>query len=175
VWIVRSIVTPGKGGGISEVHVNGLKGFLKTWPKKDNFSVEFSIYDRDDKRSMLGSIIVKKAYFYEKDVLAILSSIDFLKPEEPSLARNHYEKGWELYQCGDVLKARVEFANAYYLSPEDPDYIFMFAKSLPVREVKNYKHIKELLDTVLKLNPDHLEAQKLLKEIEARVPKEAKK
>lgn len=51
----------------------------------------------------------------------------------------------------------------------------MFAKSLPVREVKNYKHIKELLDNVLKLRPDHKEAQKLLREIESNLPKEANK
>ena len=105
VWIMRSIVTPGEGGSIREIHINGLKGFLKRWPKKDNLSVEFSIYDRDDKRSMLGSIIVKKAYFDENDILTILSSIEFLKPEEPLLARSHYEKGLELNQRGDALQA----------------------------------------------------------------------
>lgn len=171
VWTMRLITMPSEGGSIREIHINGLKGFLKRWQRKDNFSIEFSIYDKDDKRSMLGSVIVKKAYFDEEDLLTILSSIEFLEPEELHRAKYHYEKGLELYLNGDILQAQIEFANAYYLSPENPDYIFMVAKSLLTNETKNYKHIKELLDLVLKIKPDHKVAQKLLKEIESKLPK----
>jgi hypothetical protein len=116
-----------------------------------------------------------KGYLDEKDVLAILSSIEFLKPEHPSQSGNHYENGSKFYKQGDVLQTRVEFANAYVLSPENPDTIFMFAKSLLLRDPKDYDHVKQLLNNVLNLKPGHKEAQKLLKEIGPRLPREPRK
>ena len=174
VSTLRAIATPSEKGSVKEIHINDLKGFLIEWQKKDYLNVEFSLYDRDDKQTMRVSINIKKGYFDKDDTLAILSSVEFLRPEEPSLAQNHYEKGLALFHQGNVQQARVEFANAYYLSPENPTYIFMFAKSLPVKETKNYKHIKDLLDIVLRIKPNHKEAQKLLKEVESKLPKGAK-
>ena len=106
----------------------------------------------------------------ENDILTILSSIEFVKPEDSSRSENHYENGLTFYQQGDILQTQVEFANAYFLSPENPDYIFMFAKSLLLKDPKNYDHVKNLLNEVLKLKPDHKEAQKLLREIGPKLP-----
>jgi tetratricopeptide (TPR) repeat protein len=115
-----------------------------------------------------------KGYFDENDVLTVLSSIKFLKPEEPHQAQDHYENGLKSYKKGDVLQTQSEFANAYFLSPENPDYIFMFTKSLLLKETENYDYVKDLLNEVLKLKPDYKEAQKLLKEVESKLPKETK-
>ena len=114
-----------------------------------------------------------KKYFDESDILTVLCSIEILKPEGVDQANKHYEKGLTFYQSGNILQAQVEFANAYYLSPENPDYIFMFARSLYLKNQESLDHtyIKDLLNKGLKLKPGNKEAQKLLKEIEPRVPK----
>ncbi len=112
----------------------------------------------------------------ENDIVTILSSIELLESEDPDQANRHYEKGLMFYQSGDALQAQTEFANAYYLSPKNPDYTFMLAKSLCLKkqEFLDYTNIKDLLNNVLKIKPDHKEARKLLKEIEPRLPKEIK-
>jgi tetratricopeptide (TPR) repeat protein len=121
--------------------------------------------------------LLLKKYFDESSILTVLSSIEFLKPEDPRQANKHYERGLVFYRSGDILQAQVEFANAYYLSPGNPDYTFMLARSLYLRnqEFLDYTYIKDLLNNVLKIRPDYKEARRLLKEIEPRLPKEAKK
>jgi len=170
---VRSLMRPkeGEGFNIKEIHTDGLRGFLKGWQKGEAFLREFSIYDREDTQCIAGTIMFIKGYFDENDIHTILSSVEFLKPEEPHQAQDHYENGLKSYKKGDVLQTQFEFANAYVLSPENPDYIFMFAKSLLMNETKNYKHIKDLLEIVLKLKPDHKDAQRLLKELGPKLPK----
>jgi tetratricopeptide (TPR) repeat protein len=165
VSTMRSVATPSREGNIKEIHSDDLKGFLIKWDKKEHFNIECSLYDRDDKQSMKGSIILKKGYWSENDLLAILSSIEFLKPQTPPQAKSLYEKGMDLCRQGNILEAQIEFANAYYLSPENPEYIYMVAKTFCERGTKNYKNIQELLDIVLKINPEHKDAQQLLKEI----------
>ena len=170
--VIRSLIGPkGEAFEIKEIHRNDLRGFLKGWQKGDAFFREFSIYNREDTQSIGGTIMSVKGYLDENDVLTILSSIEFLKPEDSGQSNNHYEKGLNSYKRGDILQTQVEFANAYFLSPENPDYIFMFGKSLLIKEPKNYDYVKELLNKVLKLRPDHKGAQKLLKEIEPKLPK----
>jgi tetratricopeptide (TPR) repeat protein len=163
-----------EGFHIKEFHINDQRGFLKSWQMEDVFSREFSIYDREGIRYLAGTTISVKEYLDEKDVLTFLSSIEFLKPEGSDQAKNHYEKGLTSYKQGETLQAQVEFTNAYTLSPENPDYIFMLAKSLLSKEMDNYDYVKDLLNDVLKIKPDHKEAKKLLKEIEAKLPKPPK-
>jgi len=164
--VIRSLIKPkGEAFEIKEIHRNDFRGFLKEWQKGDAFFREFSVYHREDTQFIGGTIMSVKGYLDENDILTILSSIEFLKPEDSSPSENHYENGLKFYKQGDVLQAQVEFANAYFLSPENPDTIFMFAKSLLIKEPKNDDYVKELLNKVLKLRPDHKGAQKLLKEI----------
>jgi len=177
--VVRTLMRPkgGEGFNVKEIHIDDRKGFLKGWQQGDGIIREFSLYDREDTQCIAGTIMSTKGYLDENDILTIISSIEFLKPENPGQAGKHYEEGLRLYQSGDILQAQIEFANAYYLSPENADYTFMLAKSLYIKdqEFLDYTYIKDLLNKVLRLKPGHKGAQKLLKEIEPRVPKEAKK
>ncbi|HXX34675.1 MAG TPA: hypothetical protein VEM15_09390 [Thermodesulfobacteriota bacterium] len=172
---IRPLMRPkgAEGFNIKEIHIDGLKGFLKGWQRGDGIFREFSLYNREDTQYIGGTIMSTKGYLDEIDILTIVSSIEFPKPEDPAQAGKHYEKGLRLYQSGDILQAQIEFANAYYLSPENPDYIFMLAKSLYLKdqELLDYTHIKGLLNKALKLKPGYKEAQRLLKEIEPKVPK----
>ena len=174
--VVRSLINP-KGAPFEtkEIHRNDLRGFLKGWQMGDAFFREFSMYSREGPQRISGTIMSVRGYLDGNDILTILSSIEFLTPEDSSRSEIHYANGLKLYKQGDVLQAQVEFANAYMLSPESPDTIFMFAKSLLLKDPKNYDHVKNLLDHVLKLKPDHKDAQKLLKEIEPKLPREPRK
>jgi hypothetical protein len=174
--VIRSLISPkGERFETKEIHRNDLRGFLKEWQTGDAFFREFSVYNREDTQNIGGTIMSVRGYLDENDILTILSSIEFLKPEDPSQSEYHYEKGLTFYKQGDVLQTQVEFANAYFLSPENPDTIFMFAKSLLLKDPRDYYHVKNLLNSVLKLKPDHKDAQKLLKEIEPKLPKKARK
>jgi hypothetical protein len=176
VVVIRSLTSPeGKRLGTKEIHRNDLRGFLKEWQTGDAFFREFSMYPTEDSRSIGGTIMSVRGYLDENDILTILSSIEFLNPEDSSRSKIHYDNGLKLYKEGDVLQAQVEFANAYMLSPENPDTIFMFVKSLLLKDPKDYNHVKNLLDHVLKLKPDHKDAQKLLKEIGPKLPREPRK
>jgi hypothetical protein len=174
--VIRSLISP-KGAPFEtkEIHRNDLRGFLKEWQTGDVFFKEFSMYSRVGTQRIGGTIMSVRGYLDQNDILTILASIEFLKPEDSSRSGIHYGNGLKFYKQGDVLQAQVEFANAYFLSPENPDTIFMFAKSLLLKDPKNYDHVKNLLDDVLKLKPDHKDAQKLLKEIGPKLPREPKK
>ena len=173
--VIRSLIGPkGETFETKEIHRNDLKGFLKGWQRGDAFFSEFSLYNREDTQNIAGIITSIKGYLDEHDVLTILSSIEFLKPEDVSKSEDHYQNGLKLYKKGDVLQTQVEFANAYSLLPENPDYIFMFAKSLLLKDPKNYDYVKNLLNSVLKLKPGHRDAQKLLKEVESKLLKAQK-
>jgi hypothetical protein len=174
--VIRPLINP-KGGRFEtkETHRDDLRGFLKEWQTGDAFFREFSMYPREGPQRIGGTIMSVREYLDETDILTILSSIEFLSPEDSSRSEIHYDKGLKFYKQRDVLQAQVEFANAYFLSPENPDYIFMFAKSLLLKDPKHYDYVKNLLDRVLEFKPDHKDAQKLLKEIEPKLPREPKK
>ena len=162
---------------LKEIHMNGYRGFWERRQTDILFSGDFSLYKKGEDQFIGGAYLMLKKYFDESDALTILSSIEILEPEGLDQANKHYQQGLMLYRNGNILQAQIEFANAYYISPENPDYTFMLAKSLYLKdqEFLDNTYIKDLLKKVLKLKPGHKEAQKLLKEIEPRVPKEARK
>jgi len=174
--VIRSLTNP-KGAKFEtkEIHKDGLRGFLKEWQTGDAFFREFSMYTGEGPQRISGTIMFVRGYLDENDILTILSSIELLKPEDPSRSENHYQSGLKFYKQRDLLQAQVEFANAHMLSPENPDTIFMFAKSLLLNDSKDYNHVKNLLDHVLKLKPNHKDAQKLLNEIGSKLPREPRK
>jgi hypothetical protein len=162
------IIRPmGEGFKIREIKKHDLRGFLRSWQRNEGLYWEFSLHDATDARFIGGSIRFKKGYLDENDVLTILSSVEFLRPNEPGFAVDHYGKGLEFCSRGDIDHALIEFANTYYLSPEDPEYIFALAKTQYIKEQRSNKHIEELLTTLLKIKPDHKGAQQLLREIES--------
>jgi hypothetical protein len=173
---IRLLINP-KGAPFEtkEIHRNGLRGFLKEWQTGDALFREFSMYPKEGPQRIGGTIMSVRGYLDQSDILTILSSIEFLAPEDSSRSKIHYENGLKFYKEGDVLQAQVEFANAYMLSSENPDYTFMFAKSLLLKDPKNYDYVKNLLDRVLKLKPNHKDAQRLLKEIGPKLPREPRK
>ncbi len=174
--VIRSLISPkGERFETKEIHGNELRGFLKEWQTGDASFREFSMYHKEETQRIGGTIMSVRGYLDENDILTILSSIEFLKPKDSSRSESHYQNGLKFYKQGDVLQTQVEFANAYFLSPENPDYIYMFAKSLLLKDPKNYDHVKNLLNNVLKLKPHHKDAQKLLKEIEPKLPRETRK
>ena len=166
---LKLIVRPnGELFRISEIKRNDLRGFLRSWQRNERLYWEFSLHDATDTRFMRGSISFKKDYLDEQDVLTILSSIEFHKQNESVLAADYYRKGGKLCARGDNQHALLEFANAYYLSPENPEYMFALAKTLYITEQRSNKYMNELLSTVLKIKPDHKGAQQLLREIESK-------
>ena len=170
--VIRSLMNPrGEAFETKEIHGNDLRGFLKGWQRGEAFFREFSVYNGKDTQHIGGTIMSVKGYFDETDILTILSSIEFLKPEDSSQSKNHHENGLRFYKQGDILQTQAEFENAYFLSPENPDNVFMFAKSLLLNDPKDYDRVKNLLNKVLKLKLDHKDARKLLKEIEPKLSK----
>jgi hypothetical protein len=151
--------------------MNGTKGFWERRHTGEFFRGEFTLYKKEGDQFIGGYYLCVKNYFDEGIILPVLSSIEFLKPQDFNRPLDHYEKGLVLHKRGDSLQAQVEFANAYMLSPENPDFIFMFAKSLMSKEIENGDYVKGLLTDLLKIKPDHKEARKLLKEIELKPPK----
>jgi tetratricopeptide (TPR) repeat protein len=177
VAMIRSHRQKGKMGDLidfKEIHMNGIRGFWQRRQTSEFFCGEFTLYKTEGDQFIGGSYLLIKKYFNENDIIATLSSIEFLKPEDPGQARSHYENGLRLFKQGDILRAQIEFANAYTLSPENPDTIFMFAKSIFLKETENHNYVKDLLNHVLKIKPNYKEAQKLLKEIESKLPKGVK-
>jgi len=169
---LNMIIRPrGEGFKIREIKKHDLRGFLRSWQRNEGLNWEFSLHDATDTRFIGGSIYFKKGYLNEKDVLTILSSIEFLKQNNSVLAADHSRKGVELCNRGEFHQALIELANAHYLSPENPEYIFTLAKTFYIKEQRNNKHIQELLSTVLKIKPDHKDAQQLLREIESKSSK----
>jgi hypothetical protein len=174
--VIRPLINP-KGAPFEtkEIHRDGLRGFLKEWQTGDALFREFSIYPEEGPQRIGGTMMSVGGYLNQNDILTILSSIEFLAPEDSSRSGIHYDNGLKFYKRRDALQAQVEFANAYMLAPENPDTLFMFAKSLLLNDVKDYDHVKNLLDRVLKLKPDHKDAQRLLKEIGPKLPREPRK
>ncbi len=162
---------------LKEIHMNGYRGFWERRQTDILFSGGFSLYKGKENQFTGGGYLLLKKYFDESNILTVLSSIEFLKSEDPPQASKHYERGLAFYQRGNILQAQSEFANACYLSPENPDYTFMLAKSLYLKdqEFLDYTQIKDLLNNVLKIRQGHKEAQRLMKEIESKLPKQAKK
>jgi tetratricopeptide (TPR) repeat protein len=170
---LRLIAQPiGQNIFIKEFHFNGKRGFLKIWRRDKSFMSDFSLYNNDETRYTSGTISLDKGVFSEDDILNIISSIEFLDTKEPRNAEDYFERGMQYYSNEQFIDAQFEFANAYYKSPENPDYIYMLAKSLTRDGVKKYKKIKEILDIALSIDPKHEGAKELLKEIESELSKD---
>ncbi len=165
--IMKMLIRPNaEEFNIKELHSNSFKGFLKQWHRKDSHYAEFSLYSGDNKRFAGGTFLVKHEYLNDADVINILSTFEFLTPENPRDANSHYEKGLSLLQSGDFIQGQYELAEAYYLSPKNPVYILAFTKTLPKTGPNAYKNIKEMIDLILTIKPDYKDAQLLLKGIE---------
>ena len=178
VAFIRSRQQKSKIGDLidfTEIHMDGYRGFWERRQTDILFSGGFSLYEREGEQFICGGYLLLKKYFDENNISTILPSIEFIKPEDPGRSETHYGNGLKHYSRRDILQAQIEFANAHILSHENPDCIVMFAKSLLLTETENYNYVKDLLNQVLKLKPEHKDAKKLLKQIESKLPKKVKK
>ena len=141
VVLIRSNRQKGKIGGLidfREIRMNGSRGFWERRQADEFFCGGFTLYEKEGDQFIGGYYLCVKNYFDESIILPTLSSIEFLRPEDFNKPQDHYEKGLTLYKRGDILQAQVEFANAYMLSPGNPEFIFMFAKSLLVKRNRKW-------------------------------------
>jgi hypothetical protein len=169
--IMREIVIPEHDGTLvqKEVHTGGLKGFLRTWRRNNSHYAEFHLYDNAGDGFIGGTFILDNDDYDESHAEAIISSINFISDEKSYNSEYYFKRGIEEYSSGNFIDAQFEFANAYFLSPDNPEYSYMLAKSLSMEGALDYDGIKDLITTALINNKDHEAAKALLKEIESRM------
>ncbi len=100
-------------------------------------------------------------YLNRKDALNIISSFTLLEEKDAEPGK-YYKEGLEFLNSNDFINAQFKFANAYYLSPENPKYGYMLAKTLFKNGRKSFYSVKRILENVLKLESDYEDARELL-------------
>lgn len=168
----RKISTPeGEDFKIEEIDSTRIKGFIRsTYDKKDDSWMYIcSFYSKDNRNSREMTISGNKEF-----IANIISSFSFLKQQKAE-ANEYYKKGLKALNADDFITAQFKFANAYYLSPENPEYGYMLAKTLFMNgNDQSVLSAKIILLDILKLKPDYEEAKDLLKIIESELSKEKK-
>lgn len=172
----RKIGTPeGRDFVIGEIDSPRLKGFVRAGCNENGkrWMCILSLYSKDNRVYREAVIVYGEEHFSKNDVYNIISSFNFLK--EKIEASEYYEKGLQALSSEDFITAQFKFANAYYLSPENPEYGYMLAKALFMNGDKRSFHgTQRILKDVLELKPDYEEAKDLLKIIESELSKEKK-
>ncbi len=117
----------------------------------------------------LGSstIMVKKEGEFNKiNIDEIISSIKYQEKPLKS-AEGFFEEGVTLYNKQEYEKAKLSFASALCLDWENSRYHYYLGSSF--FENKNWDSAKQHLEKTISLQPDYLEAQKLLQEIKSKL------
>ena len=175
--ILRNIaITPGEDLRIEEIDSQRLKGFIKSsYIRKDERWVHIcSVYskNRSDAREL--AIGNSKDKLNKDDIYSIVSSVRFLT-EQKTDADNYYQEGLKSLKRKDYLNAPFYFANAFYLSPDNPEYGYMLAKTLfdngkdrfPEASERLSRSAKGILRDILASNPNHKKSSELLENIES--------
>lgn len=153
------IVPTGDDWQILMFETSQVKGFIKSKDGKDQQKLGYdcSIYDKNNQSIGNVALMLNSKYSTKEDALKIISSLKILeKPQRPA---EYYQKGLKYLNEGDMVSAQMAFAQAYYLSPQNAEYAYMLAKTLPRDDVYL---IKKILEEALKLKPDYSEDQNLL-------------
>lgn len=164
---LRNVIRPrGKVFKIEQINSPKLKGFIRSsYNKEQNHWIyEVSFYSKDTLASKGMMIMVNEEYLNRKDALNIISSFTLLEEKERGEDK-YYKEGLKSLNSNDFIDAQFKFANAYYLSPENPEYGYMLAKALFKNGRKSFYSVKRILEEVLKLEPDYKEARELLETI----------
>jgi len=69
---------------------------------------------------------------------------------------NYFNRGMELYDQGNYVKAKLEFKNVLQIDPKDAEAHFMFGQIM--EKEQNWRKAYALFLRVVELNPDHAEA-----------------
>lgn len=155
---------------IEQINSSKLKGFIKsTYDERQNRCIhEISFYSKDTLSSRGMMIMFNQKYLDRKDILNIISSFTLLEEKERD-SDKCYKEGLEFLNSNDFINAQFKFANAYYLSPENPEYGYMLARTLFKNGRKSFYSIKRILEDVLKLGPDYKDARELLKTVKLKL------
>ncbi len=165
--ILREISLPHYGDNtqIRRFDTPAAKGFIKYGYRKDKdqWVYDCSIYDKLN--NGLGNIllILKGKDFSPDEMLTRISLIGISKVRKPE---EYYQKGIRLLDEGNYQNAQFAFANAYYYMPKKAEYGYMLAKTLSIDDKFSLNAARRILEDVLQLEPDYIEAKELLESIQ---------
>lgn len=163
--LLRNIGTPeGENFKIEEIDSPKIKGFIRSIHNKNKWVYICSLYSKDNRiyREML--IVMGDKDFSKNDLLNIISSLNFIE-EKKADSQDYYQQGLKALDSGDYITAQFKFANAYSLSPENPKYGYILAKTLLMNGEKSYHSTERILKNILELEPNYQEAKELLEAI----------
>lgn len=141
------------------------KGIIKLSHRKGSWICGCSLYDVNDNNVCAPIFIMKDKYFSRDDIFKMVASIKTVKKRSP---QEYYKKGLEYFNKDNFKDADFEFANAYCLSPRNPEYSYMLAKTFYMlyKSSGNKRLLKKteevLKEGTLALRPDYKEAKELL-------------
>lgn len=130
------------------------------------------VYNTTETRS---AEIYLRYYIQEPDPFSIAASLEFTAPAP---AYEYFEAGHKYLNHHNAIDAQFAFANACWLEPGNPEYLYYLAMSVvdnigPTGE-KRLRLPLSLLEKALKLDPDYIEAAELLEELKALEEEQAK-
>lgn len=107
-------------------------------------------------------MILKGKDFSPDEMLTRMSLIGISKVRD---AEEYYQKGIRLLAEGDSVNAQFAFANAYYYMPRKAEYGYMLAKTLNINDKFSLNAARKILEEVIQLKPDYIEAKELLESL----------
>lgn len=161
---------------IEEVSSDSWVGFVKhdrrECEERVSWILECSAYSKDLNRSAGINLIFGENGFTKDQVRSILATLKFL--EQSKTAEEYFRLGIEEKKKGKYKEAKLNFLNAVYFEPENPDYNYHMAlllyeiyqkekeDSSDTEKKLSFLTIKIFLTYALEINPEHKEAKKLL-------------
>lgn len=164
---LRMLSNLGRKSTIDFIEHPGFRGILLSRPVGNEgcFIYEVSLYDKNAKSSRAIVFMSKDANWNKEHILDMVSLVTFVK-NDMSKADGYYKEGVDLLIANNSMDAQFKLANAYYLASENPEYGYMFAKSLVQQKAdKNFNSARAILRNVVKIKPDYKEALELLNTI----------
>jgi hypothetical protein len=158
-----------KGGTeFYEFSMGELNGSVRTFDNIRGIIQELSLYGKDGRLVLGGTIgfYPDDREFGEHLTRSIISSVEVSPPVKN--AAEYYKSGLGSYKKSQMEDAQFAFAQAYFQTPNNPEYAYMLVKSLMTEKLHLYNSMKRILEGSLKANPGNGKLKNLLEEIEAK-------
>jgi hypothetical protein len=155
------ILNQGENCSVSEFRLNTLKGFIRKWDSNGLKHVTVNIYKDSYPSYREIEFMMDPNSYSDSDINDIVSSIEFLPPPNAQKAGKEAERGQQYQKRNDLLSAQAEFLNAYFHSPDNPEYLLMYLKTLPFNTEKRVKSLRYRLDEFIKNYPKNTEAREM--------------
>jgi hypothetical protein len=143
-----------------------VKGFIKIQSNKPpnaaarcRYDVSFYSHGKCDSRNMIFE--AQEKHLFRNEIYKMIASVDFNGVSKLE-AQKYYLQGLEALSKKEPVNAQFQFANAYSLAPGNPDYAFMFAKSIYKNCPKSSICAENILKQIVKSNPTEQKAKLLL-------------